>query len=185
MLTYSKVTKDDFGATVDLYEKYLNAGEGIREYLRKSFMLENYVGYKCCDDGRMIGIFSARPGVYFTYEHAELEAMIRRRWPKDIYSGDMLVVEEAYCGQGIAHRLTRGCCDLVKEAGGKHLLVELWLKPDGEEPAGGIVKDMGTGIFEAKWTIPDFYKDMHLYGMTCPRCGARCVCGAIVGVVQL
>ncbi len=186
MLHYSEVTRDDLEAIINLYEKYLNAGTGVKEYLRRGLEQDRYVGYKCVDGDIMVGLFSARPGIYFTYSHPELEEEIRRGWPEAIYTGDMLAIEEEYRGRGIAHILTKGCCDIVKARGGEHLLVELWVKPNGEEPAGGVIRDMGTGVFEKKWVIPDFYSELHLHGLTCPLCGdGKCACGAVVGVIKL
>ncbi len=186
MLQYTSVGPEDLNATIALYEKYLNAGKGVREYLREGFEQDTYVGCKCMDGDNFVGVFSARPGVYLTYEHPEIEKEIMQGWPEDIYTGDMLAIEEPYRGQGIAHILTKTCCDMIRDRGGKHLLVELWVKPEGDEPAGGVICDMGTGIFEKKWFVRDFYKDLHLHGLSCPHCGDKpCTCSAVVGVIRL
>lgn len=186
MLTYEKVTQADLAAATALYEKYLNAGEWVRAYLRNGFAREDYIGIKCMDGDRMAGIFSCQPGVYFTYPHHELEAKVKRRWPEGIYSLDMVAIEADYRGQGIAHQITKRCSDLLKEAGVAYLLAELWIKPDGSMPTIGIIKYMGSGAFEDKWEFLDFYKDLEEYKITCPECGdGPCVCGALVGVIKL
>ena len=111
--------------------------------------------------------------------------MILERWKgKRFYTGEMVTVLPAYRGQGVARTMTLQWAQAMRESGGEYLMLELWDKKDGDVPASGMIKYIGT--LEESWVIPDFYKDLHKYGMTCPDCSpGPCTCGATVAVIRL
>lgn len=186
MLQYVNVSKNDLPELIDLYEQYLNGGEPIKEHLRTGLSDPGYIGVKCVDQGRILGVFSAGPGIQFTYPHEELEQAIAQQWGNTkIYSGDMLVVLKQYRGHGMARALTKAFHAALKESGVENLVVEMWNpRMQGDLPAAGIMKYIGD--FQVKWNCPAFYQDLYRYGMTCPNCGdGPCCCGAVVGVIAV
>ena len=185
MIRYEETTEEDLPLMAKIFRTYLNDGDGIEEYLRAGMQTPGYVGLKCMDDDRFVGVLTAKPGIEFTYPKPEISRMISERWPgKKIYTGEMVTVLPQYRGRGIARTMTLKWADLMRRKGGEYLLLELWNKKDGDIPASGMLKYIGK--LEESWEFPDFYKDLHLYGMTCPDCGPGiCTCGATVVIVRL
>ncbi len=185
MLHYDKVTLQDLPQMAELFRKYLNDGARVEEYLEAGFHMPGYIGMTCKDGDKLVGVITARPGVEFTIPKPEINKMIDERYPnKKIYTGEMVAVEPEYRGLGISKNLHIQWADEMRAAGGEYVLLELWLKHDGDVPAGGTVKYVGT--MEECWTFPDFYKGLEAYGMTCADCAPNpCTCGAVVIVVRL
>lgn len=169
----------------DLFRRFLIEDAGAEEYLREGMNMPGYIGIKCADDDKMVAVLTARLGVEFTYPKPELTDTILTRWAnKKIYTGEMVTVLPEYRGRGIAKTMTRQWAQAMRDAGGEYLMLELWDKKNGDEPASGMIKYIGT--LEESWSIPDFYKDMHTYGMVCPDCGPGvCTCGATVVMIRL
>ena len=185
MLVYERTTEQDLPEMAAIFRAFLNDGEEVEEYLRKGMETPGYIGIKCMDGDRMVAVLTAKPGVEFTYPKPEISAEIARRWPgKVIYTGEMVTVLPQYRGRGIARTMTLQWAEAMRQAGGEYLMLELWNKKDGDEPASGMLKYIGT--VEESWHFPDFYKDLHKYGMSCPDCApGPCTCGATVVMVKL
>jgi len=186
MLHYETVTIADLSDMAHIFKNFLNDGDNVTNYLRTGLEMPGYIGVKCMDDDRTVAVLTARPGIDFTYPKPELEKAIAARWAgKNIYSGEMVTVLPEYRGKGIARSMTLLWADRMREAGGDYLLLELWDKKSGDEPASGMIKYIGA--LEQEWVFTDFYKDLHLYGMSCPDCGKGnpCTCGATVAMIAL
>lgn len=185
MLHYEKTTLQDLPEMADIFRKFLNDGEGVEDYLRSGMQTPGYVGVKCMDDDKLVAVLTAKPGVEFTYPKPEISEKIAQLWPdKRIYTGEMVTVLPAYRGRGIAKTMTLKWAEAMRQAGGEYLMLELWDKKNGDEPASGMLKYIGT--VESTWNFPDFYKDLHKYGMSCPDCApGPCTCGATVVMVKL
>lgn len=185
MLEYKPLTQADLPGMAEIFRKFLNDGPEVEDYLRQGMEMPGYVGIKCTDGQVLAAVLTARPGVEFTYPKPELEEMILERWKgKRFYTGEMVTVLPAYRGQGVARTMTLQWAQAMRENGGEYLMLELWDKKDGDVPASGMIKYIGT--LEESWVIPDFYKDLHKYGMTCPDCSpGPCTCGATVAVIRL
>lgn len=184
-LRYERTAMADLEDMASLFRRFLNDGEGVEAYLKEGLEAPGYVGIKCMDGEKLIAVLTARPGVEFTYPQPELTRAILTRWGgKRIYTGEMVTVLPAYRGRGIARTMTLKWAQAMRDAGGEYLMLELWDKKNGDEPASGMLKYIGT--LEESWSFPDFYKDLHKYGMTCPDCGPGvCTCGATVVMVRL
>ncbi len=185
MLLYSEVNESDFEQMLILYERFLNAGENIAPYLREGISDSSYAGVKCMDGERMIGVFSARPGVDFTCGHEDIAEKIRRRWRSyRLFTADMLAVLPEYRGLGVARRLAEGLRASLKARGCERLVIEEWRRSiEGDVPVSGVLKYIGPhttlGVY------PDFYRDSAEYGVTCPECGPHCRCGALVCILEI
>ena len=185
MLRYDRTTEKDVPQMAKIFRQFLNDGKGVEEYLLEGVRMPGYVGIKCMDDDRMVAVLTAKPGVEFTFPKPELSDEISRRWAgKMIYTGEMVTVLPEYRGRGIARTMTLQWVDAMRQLGGEYLMLELWDKKNGDEPASGMLKYIGT--VEASWSFPDFYKDLHKYGLTCPDCAPNpCTCGATVVMIRL
>ena len=187
MLIYAKPEAKDESEITWMYETYLNEGDSIREYVREGLQDSGFVGVKCVDSdtGKMVGILCARPGIQFTCDHPELVDIIQKRWgTKGVYTGDMLIVDPAYRGHGIAEEMAVRLKEALMEQHAVCMVMEKWLRyKEGDVPAMNPMKHAGEAVVI---TIDrHFYKDLAKYGLTCPECGADCKCGALISVLEL
>lgn len=186
MLVYLDPVLGDEDAITDMYETYLNAGPSIREYVRDGLENPDFVGVKCVDTDteNMVGILCARPGIQFTCAHPELERVIEKRWgTQGIYTGDMLVVDPAYRGHGVASKMATELRRKMKAHGAVCMVMEQWLRSQEKDvPAMNPMRDAGDPILIA--VDQTFYRDLAKYGLTCPECGMDCHCGAVVSVID-
>lgn len=187
MLIYGSMELSDEDSITALYEAHLNAGDSVRDYIRKGLEDKNFIGVKCVDyeDGKIVGILAARPGIGFTYPHPELEMRIQSRWGTEGgYTADMLVVEPAYRGAGIADKMMRCLRESLREKHAVYMVLEAWIRAQEHDiPALGSFRHLGEG--EVVVVDHAFYKDLKQYHMTCPECGEDCRCGAVVSVIDL
>lgn len=185
-MIYGQPEAEDESAITEMYETYLNAGASIRGYVREGLQDDGFVGVKCVDSdtGRMVGILCARPGIQFTCDHPELVEIIQKRWgTKGIYTGDMLIVDPAYRGRGIAAKMAVLLKEGLMRRHAVCMVMEQWLRyKEGDVPALNPMKHAGEAVVI---TIDrHFYKDLADYGLTCPECGANCRCGALISVLE-
>ena len=184
MIEYSEIIRDDLGEVIALYEKYLNSGEYIERSMRKAFDSEEYIGYKACDNGRIVGFFCGQKEIEFTYPHPELEKEIRYfAGNRKLYTPDGLLILDEYRKHGIAGELIRRMKKCLLEKQIELALVELWIYPDGTIPARTPLKDIGEAVYEKR--ISMFYSRLREYGITCPICGAECKCGALIQLLEV
>lgn len=181
---YLPIGRKDAESIADMYERYLNGGEGIREHIRAGIEEEDYTGYKAVCGGRLAGFVSGRAGIDFTYPHPELKRKIEEMFPgKKIYSPDAMVVAPEFRKMQTARTLGRKVIQSVYDKGYNLLVTELWIYPDGSVPALKPVLRWGRPVYQEK--VPGFYKDSDRYGITCPICGSHCTCGALITVLEL
>lgn len=186
MLIYTDPEREDEDVITEMYETYLNAGDSIRGYVREGLEDERFVGVKCVDsdNGRMVGILTARPGIQFTCEHPELVKIIEKRWGTEgVYTGDMLIVDPAYRGRGIAVTMALQLRRRMEERGAVCMVMEQWLRSrERDVPAMHPMQKAGDAILIT--VDRNFYRDLAKYGLTCPECGDVCRCGAVISVMD-
>ena len=184
MISYSCIEEKDLSQVITLYENYLNSGEYIRDSMEKEFYNGDYLGFKACEAGEIVGFFTGQSGISFTYPHPELENEIKE-FTKDrkIYTPDGLLVLEEYRGRGIIRELVDRMRRALLDKKVELALVELWIYPDGSIPAQKPLRGIGEAVFQKK--IPLFYKDIGKYGIRCPICGEECTCGALVELLKV
>jgi GNAT superfamily N-acetyltransferase len=186
MLTYSKTVPGDARELARLYRLYLNGGDGIGEWMEKGLALPGFCGVKCLDDGEIVGVVTAKPGVEFTCGHHELAREIEERWRGfTLYTADMGLVTPSHRGRGIAKELMRRVRDELLLMGCTRVVAELWLRGGEDSPILHTVREC-WGETRELGLYPDFYRELGKYGMTCPHCGGgECSCGALVCMVAL
>lgn len=184
MLNYEKVTENDLDELIKFYRIYLNDGSNVDKYVSEGINSEHFVGYKCCSDGKMVGVLTARYGIDFTYPHKELNDDISALCKgKSIYTLDAIAVIPEYRKSGVASEITRLVMKQIKEYGGELSLMEMWIHPNGYIPVYKMFDVYGKYIYNKE--VPLFYKDLKRYGFTCPICGEECRCGALIRVMEL
>ena len=184
MITYSKVTKDDLKQITEYYETYLNSGEAVRSSIRSAFERGEYFGFKAVDGDKVAGYFTFQEGVLLTYPHEDYERELKNAiGNRHAVTVDALMVDRDYRGRGIAKELARRNLEDLRSRGVELFCVEIWVYPDGSIPAKNVYEAMGKPIYHKLAT--KFYKDAHEYGISCPICGERCECGALLEVIRI
>ena len=180
----SAVELEDADELANMYEQYLNGGTCLREHVRESIGMKDYVGYKIIDHGQIQGFFTGRPGFDLTYPHPELERKIKDLFQGEpFFSNESILILPDYRHHGLAKTLGEYMVEAIRKKGYHLLLAELWAYPDGTVPADKMTLHWGEVVYEEK--ISHFYKQLKQYGMTCPVCGEQCVCGAVIRVFRL
>ena len=184
MISYSCIEEKDLSQIIALYENHLNSGEYIRNSMEKEFYNGDYLGFKACKDGEIVGFFTGQSGISFTCPHPELENEIKE-FAKDrkIYTPDGLLVLEEYRGREITRELVGRMRRALLDKKVELALVELWIYPDGSIPAQKPLRGIGEAVFQKK--VPLFYKEIKKYGIRCPICGEDCTCGALVELLEV
>ena len=184
MIVYEELTESDLSDLTESYERYLNSGQIIRNSIREAFASGDYFGIRASLNGIGIGYFTFQKSIAFTYPHEELERRIR-----DFVKGektvtvDALMVADRYRGRGIASMLAQKCSRVLRTENVRYMLVEIWVYPDGRSPARRVYEKMGRTVLSSREDM--FYKDAADYGISCPICGKKCICGAYIEVIDL
>lgn len=184
-MEYSEVQREDIDFIAHKIEEELTHGDAIINEIFRKRDEGRYHGVKVVDDGRIIGFYTYTDDcIDFTMPHPELERRLRDMiHGGKVITGDALYLEPAYQHHGIATEISHRLIAHAKERGAKYLVTEAWMHPDGEIPARETLLHYGTVVYEED--IPMFYEGMEEFGMTCPICGDKCVCGAQVQLHRL
>ncbi len=185
MIEYHPIEEGDLPEIISLYTTHLNSGDSFADTIREAWEQGVYAGYKAVgEDGKIGGLMTLREGVVFTYPHPALERELDKFLAgRSTYCCDALLVLPDYRKEGIAHYLATKSRELLRGMGVECFLSEIWLYPNGGPPATETFESMGKVIWQKR--IPMFYSELARYGMGCPICGAECVCGAWVDVMEL
>ncbi len=184
MIEYRPIKRADIPRIIELYEQYLNSGASISEQIRTFWEDGSYMGYMAVSGSKPVGLMTVRQGIAFTYPHPELEAELD--WivqGKRIANCDALLVMPEYRKTGIAHAMAAHVRELLQRISYDYFLAEIWIYPDGQAPGKSTLESVGDLIWQRR--IDGFYRDLADYGMSCPLCGERCVCGAWIDLMEL
>lgn len=183
-IRYVPIKKTDIKDVTSLYEDNLNSGSFMEEHILEGIESKDFVGYKAMHGEQMVGMFTGRAGLDFTYPHPELEDKIRKLFPQEkIYSPDSLVVLEEYRHHRVSKELGRKVITDVYAKGYTILVTELWIYPDGHIPADTAANQWGDVVYQED--IPGFYKNLEQYHLQCPICGTHCICGARIKILKV
>ena len=183
-MEYRPLTDRDIPLITKLYAQWLNGGQIIGDDIRDAWKRDAYFGSIAWIEDRVAGIFTMREGLQFTYPHPDLEAELRAlAGEQKIYTSDALLVLPEFRTEGIAHHLIRHTIEQLRRRTPGLVMTEIWIYPDGRCPAREPLETIGTLIYRRR--VPLFYKDLSRYGITCPICGTRCVCGAWVELAEV
>ena len=184
MIRYRPIKGSDIPQIVELYAQYLNSGEYYSELIRSWWAEGAYQGYAAVQDGAMIGLMTVRRGIAFTYPHPELEAELSLVvGDQPVANCDALLVLPEHRHEGVAGKLAGKILKLLMEEDYRYFLSEVWIYPDGTVPASSVFESFGRLVWQRQ--IDGFYRDLERYGMSCPICGSRCVCGARIDLMEI
>ncbi len=184
MEEFRPVTKEDIPEVTRYYMEYLNSGDIIGDSIRRAYDKGDYYGYKALIDGHTAGYFTFQKNVVFTYPHpGEYDEVIAAAGRRSMDTVDALMVLPGYRRQGLAGRLAKKSREELKDRGINLFMAEIWMYPDGSTPARKIYEKMGKPIFSK--AVSDFYRDAHEYGIICPLCGEKCICGALIEIIDV
>jgi len=177
-------TLDDIDDISSLNEKYMFYGSAVRPHFEELLQNPDNIALKCTVNGDFAGALTCLKGIALLGNHSELISRIKRLSEgRNIYTGDSVVVKSEYRRLGIAGKLCSGMLEELRNRGAELLLSEIWVYPDGNAPAlktfGSFENHTFLGHFE------NFYSDLHNLGYTCPVCGVKCACSAIIQLIEL
>lgn len=177
MIEFKRLTKDNLDEMVYFYETYLNEGEFMREQLREEIEDESFIGFKAMTDGKTIGICFGKDRLELTYPHPELEEKIMKAKGKlKLHCVDAMVVDKDYRDMGVSYGMIKAYKKEIETKGYDLIFGEIWIYPDGHMPVDKPMKTFGKPYWESVEEM--YYKDLPKYGLKCPVCGAKCICGA-------
>lgn len=184
MISYEYIQQQDLNEVTALYEKYLNAGEFIRQQVADDFASPGFLGVKAVVDDKIVGVLYGKDSLTLTYPHPEAEKKLAEatRGHKVHYS-DALAIHEDYRHHDISAGMFGCLKKRLLEKGYELLFGELWKYPDGRMPAYGPVSHLGPFYYSLE--VPGFYKELERYGVSCPVCGKHCRCSARLVLVWL
>ncbi len=71
----------------------------------------------------------------------------------------------------------------LSRRGVEHILLEIWVRPDGYMPSNSNLAIAGS--YKEYGIVPDFYYEASRNGQLCPVCGDCCHCSAKIAVVNI
>ena len=184
MIEYRPVEDADIPRIIELYAQYLNSGQYYADLIRTSWDKGSYHGYVAAEEGEIAAFLTIRPGIDFTYPHPELEAELSAFVQgKAVANCDAMLVLPEHRRKGLAHELAVRIHTLLLRLGYAYFLAENWIYPDGIIPARSLFESLGKIVWQRR--IDGFYRDLKKYDMSCPICGEKCVCGALIDLMEL
>lgn len=177
MIEYKRLTKDDLDEMFYFYETYLNEGEFMRDQLREEIEDESFVGYKAVEDGKTVGICFGKDKLELTYPHPRLEQKIMKaKGNLKLHCVDAMVVDKDYRYMGVSTGMLKAYKEEIADKGYDLIFGEIWIYPDGNMPVNKPMMTFGKPYWESVEKM--YYRNLSKYGLTCPVCGKKCICGA-------
>jgi len=174
----------DLDEFVRLHDKYLNYGEGVRPHFEKVLKDERTIAIKYMIDGEMAGATVFTVGIAFSGGHPDLcDEMDKLTGGQLTYTADALFVREKYQHLGVSQGLFSLVAEELRDRDVRFVVNELWIHPDGTQPARDIIKAFGEIAYQKEHK--NFYMDFYQYGYLCPICGKDCICGAQVNLSKV
>ncbi len=185
-ITYRQANAGDFEAVYAIASGELNNGQGYRDYVKGLFdrLGHGALGILAFDRELLIGFAFLEQGMVLTGDRTDYLEEIRRDIGNDeIWSGAAFAVLDAYQGMKIGSALFLHGLMALSGIGVKHLLLEIWVRPDGYMPSNTNLATAGS--YTEYGIVPDFYYDASRNGYLCPVCGDECHCSAKIAVVHI
>ena len=184
-LNYRPIIKEDYPQLVALTDKYVNSEQAYRDYMKSvcDTIGENSTGICALDDkGTMVGVILCEREMHLTGGREDFFARIKEDiGSDDIWSGSIIVVEDEYRNKKIGAALLIHMLSHFEDIGAKHLLLEIWVRPDGYMPSNANLATAGN--YTEYGIVKNFYAGIK--GYICPVCGTECKCSAKIAVVHI
>lgn len=185
-ITYRNATRGDFASVMQIAEKELNSGDGYMAYMRGIFdgLGRDTAGILAFCGESLAGFAFAERGMALTGGRTDFFDRIRADiGDEPIWTGAATAVLPGYMNMKIGSALYIYLLSLLEDIGAKHLLLEIWVRPDGYAPSNANLAT--AGHYTEYGTVANFYREAGEQGYICPVCGAHCVCSAKIAVVHI
>ncbi|MDO4560040.1 MAG: GNAT family N-acetyltransferase [bacterium] len=183
-LSYRLAEKNDYQKILPLAEQELNSGQGYEEYMRAIFdeLGKNAFGIVACREEEIIGFAFLEKGLALTGGREDFFPEIKKDiGGEEIWTGAAYAVTDEYLNCKVGSALYIYALSHLEDIGAKHLLLEIWVRPDGYAPSNANLATAGR--YTEYGVVENFYA--HAAGYICPVCGARCKCSAKIAVVHI
>ena len=187
-LRYRPLTKEDYPQVAALTSKYVNAERAYQDYMKSvcDSLGETSAGIAALgEDGILVGAAIAEKGMHLTGGREDFFTQIRADiGAEEIWSGGIIVVEEKYQNKKVGAALLIHLLSYFEEAGVRHLLLEIWVRPDGCAPSESQLYLARS--FTDYGTVDNFYAEAPgLEDHVCEVCGHPCKCKAKIAVIHV
>ena len=185
-LRYRLAATEDREEVMKIAEAELNSGFGSEKYMDGIFagLGRETLGIVALDGAKIAGFAFLERGMSLSGGRTDFFDEIRRDiGDEEIWTGAATAVLPEYQGFKVGAALYIYTLSALEDIGAKHLLLEIWVRPDGfqpSEPHLHIARD-----YTEYGLVPDFYKESADEGYICPVCGKDCKCSARIAVVHI
>ncbi|MDO5563274.1 MAG: hypothetical protein Q4F74_06660 [Synergistaceae bacterium] len=185
-IDYRAAEKNDFAAVMEIAETELNSGLEYDEYMRGIFdkLGNGAEGVLALDAEKLVGFAFVEEGMALSGDRTDFFDEIKADINGDkIWTGAATAVLPEYMNFKIGAALYIFTLSRLEDIGAKHLLLEIWVRPDGYMPSDPhlrIARD-----YTEYGVVKNFYHDASLKGYICPVCGKDCKCMAKIAVVHI
>ncbi|MDO5114773.1 MAG: hypothetical protein Q4D58_01610 [Synergistaceae bacterium] len=183
-LSYRLAEKSDYEKVLPLAEKELNSGLSYEEYMRAIFdgLGESAFGIIACHGEELAGFAFLEKGMSLTGGREDFFNEIKKDiGEEEIWTGAAYAVTDKYMNCKVGSALYIYALSQLEDIGAKHLLLEIWVRPDGYMPSNANLATAGR--YTEYGIVENFYAGAE--GYICPVCGARCKCSAKIAVVHI
>ncbi|MDO5114772.1 MAG: hypothetical protein Q4D58_01605 [Synergistaceae bacterium] len=187
-IKYRPLAREDYPQLTALTSRYVNAEREYQDYMKSlcdSLGCES-AGIGGFDaDGVLVGAALVEKGMHLTGGREDFFAEIRADiGEEEIWSGGIIVVEEKYQNKKVGAALLIHLLSHFEDIGAKHLLLEIWVRPDGYAPSESQLYIARS--FTEYGTVDNFYAEAPgLEDHVCEVCGHPCKCKAKIAVLHV
>ena len=187
-VTCRKMSKEDFPEAVAIAQESINnVDPAFYDYVKEmtdSLGVETE-GAVAEADGKIIGIMYFIRGMHLTGGRTDFFAEIKEQIGSDsIWTGAIAAVAPQYRRLNVAKKLLEYSFQLLRKLNIRHILVEIWIRPDGYMPVYNSLYYAPS--FTDYGNIAEYYaKAPGAESRACSVCGEHCHCSAKIAVMHL
>lgn len=185
-ILYRQAQLQDFDAVYEIAPHSLNDGWAYHQYIKELFdgLGESTLGILAFDAECLIGFSFFEKGMSLTGDRTDYLEEIRSDIGTDeIWTGAAYAVLDEYMGKKIGSALLLHGMMALSRINVKHLLLEIWIRPNGYMPSNSNLAVAGS--YKEYGIVKDFYYESSHNGYLCPVCGSNCHCFAKIAVVNI
>lgn len=186
VINYREAHPDDFDSVYAIASEDLNSGYAYHKYMKglMTRLGKSTIGVIASCGTKMIGFAFFEEDMVLTGDRKDFFSEIRRDIGTDlIWTGAAFAVINEYRSYKIGSALFLHSMLALSNMGVKHILLEIWIRPDGYMPSNTNL--LTAGHYTEYGIVKDFYYESSQHGYICPVCGDNCHCSAKIAVVHI
>ncbi|MDO5114775.1 MAG: GNAT family N-acetyltransferase [Synergistaceae bacterium] len=183
-----KMRAEDFPEAVVIAQKSINDTDAaFYDYIKA--MTESLgngtEGVVAEADGHIAGVMYFISGIHLSGGRTDfIEEINKELNGAGIYSCSIVAVDPRYRGLKISKKLHECAFEILREQNIRHILVEIWIRPDGYMPGFNCIHYAPS--FTDYGDIPNYYAEApEAEGHICSVCGEDCHCAAKIAVMHI